>query len=139
MALAKQQHVQSLDSLFGYEKMPSWLRLPAKATRSSCSPEPDTEQPGTPMRMSSASKGSGVLKPQYSEDDEPMYDPVAVVQPFQRAATGSLVSQEQQQKQQAEQWNAARQAATVVFSCVAWIIISSATILINKHIMVDLS
>jgi hypothetical protein len=45
----------------------------------------------------------------------------------------------QQQQPRAVQVSTGRQAAAVVVACLAWVLVSSATILINKRIMVDLS
>lgn len=130
-ALAQAIHAQVTSKLSA-----SWTYQPKKLPALNTSPELDTEQPGTPKRVSSTSIASTGLKMQYSEDDEPSDEQVAVVQPLQRFAAGTLLKQEH--KQRAE-WTAYKQAVAVVVSCVSWIIISSATILINKHIMVDLS
>jgi hypothetical protein len=48
-------------------------------------------------------------------------------------------SQKQQQQLHTHHWSAASQAAAVVVACMGWVLVSSAAILINKKIMVDLS
>jgi hypothetical protein len=145
MAVVKQQqlHAQqpapsdALQAQFAKE----W---PIKSLIATLSADLDTVQPGTPIRVSSSSRSSNGLQSQYSEDEE---DLKAFLQPFKplTPVPASLAKQQQQQQQQVIQhkeeheWAAARQAAAVVVACVTWIFISSATILINKHIMVDLS
>jgi hypothetical protein len=116
------------------------ISTPFRGLRGSKSSNWDAEQPGTPMRVSSSSRTSGTLTTQYSEDDEYTDEPLAIVESLPRFATGVLAKQQQLQEQQHDvQFTAARQAAAVVVACVVWVMISSATILINKHIMVDLS
>lgn len=137
----KQLQVEAYPSFEVPDSMKNIL-TPFKGLRSSNSSDWDAEQPGTPMRVSSSSGTSGTLKTQYSEDDEYTEETLTVVQPLARFPTSLLVKQQQLQEQQHGhdvQFVAARQAAAVVIACVAWVLISSATILIKKHIMVDLS
>ena len=133
----------------------AWMHLPPKADLASSSspelekqqcpfgqdlaPALDTSAPGTPMRVSSSSKSSSALQTRYSQDDETNEDQLAIVQPLQRFAAASLAKQQSSPQEQLEEWTATRQAAAVVVACLTWVVISSATILINKHIMVDLS
>jgi hypothetical protein len=143
MAIDKQQQLR-VQACPQFEEADSMKNIPTpfKGMRGSNPLDWDAEQPGTPMRVSSSSRTSGTLKTQYSEDDDYTDEPLAVVQPLPRFATGLLVKQQQLQEQEQGhdvQFTAARQAAAVVIACVIWILISSATILINKHIMVDLS
>lgn len=144
MAIDKQQlHVQPFSRLSESSK-PLMVSGHLKAADASSSPELDAEQqPGTPMRVSCSGPGSATLKPQYSEDDSTSEDLSAAVQPLERVATAppslSKVQQHQQEQHEDAQWTAATHATAVLATCLAWVFISSATILINKHIMVDLS
>ena len=149
-AIDKQQLHQQACPELKEPSIPNWGSLYPKAAPSRSSPELDTEQPSTPMRVSSSNKGSAPLKPQYSEDDETSEELLAaVIQPLERLAAqppplqqlASRVQQQSTEQQQDKelQWTAAKQATAVLVACISWVLISSATILINKHIMVDLS
>jgi hypothetical protein len=147
MAVVKQQQLQTQQPGPNDALQAQFSRgFPTKGIIATISADLDTVQPGTPIRVSSSSRTSNGLQTQYSEDEE---DLKAFFQPFKplTPAPSTLAKQQQQKQKQQQQvvqqkedleWTAARQAAAVVVACVTWIFISSATILINKHIMVDL-
>jgi hypothetical protein len=137
MAIDKQQlHVQAY-SLFTEPSIHSIGALHSKPSLSSSSPELDTA-PGTPVRVSSSGKAFAALTPQSSQEEVSSDELRAALQPLQRvvASPPSVMAQQQDSEQQRA---AAKQTAAVIIACLTWVVISSATILINKHIMVDLS
>lgn len=137
MAIDKQQlHVQ-VYSLFTEPSIQSIGSLYSKPSLSSSSPELDSA-PGTPVRVSSSGKAFAALTPQSSQEEVCSDELRAALQPFQHVAASppSVMAQQQEAEQQRA---AAKQTAAVMIACLTWVVISSATILINKHIMVDLS
>lgn len=136
MAIDKQQlHVQAY-SLFTEPSIQSTASLDSKPSLSSSSPELDSA-PGTPVRVSSSGKAFAALTPQSSQEEVFSDELRAALQPFHVAASPPSVMVQQQEAEQ--QRAAAKQTAAVMIACLTWVVISSATILINKHIMVDLS
>lgn len=136
MAIDKQQlHVQAY-SLFTEPSIQSTASLDSKPSLSSSSPELDSA-PGTPVRVSSSGKAFAALTPQSSQEEVCSDELRAALQPFHVAASPPSIMVQQQEAEQ--QRAAAKQTAAVMIACLTWVVISSATILINKHIMVDLS
>lgn len=135
MGVTKQQlPVQACSQLNEYSK--HLLIAHPKPHRISSSPELHTE-PGTPLRVTSSGKGRAVLRRQSSQEDVTSDELCPHVMSLEHAVTNP--AQATQYKEVEQQRAAAKQTVAVIIACLMWIFVSSATILINKHIMVDLS
>jgi hypothetical protein len=108
----------------------------------------DAEQPGTPTRDNTltASSHFTVTASGDSSDDYGQESPVpspaaaaAAMAQLQQKFNNLCVARQQQQQQQLVAWPSSAHTAAVAVACLFWIAASSATILINKHILVDLS